>query len=85
MYPDSRLTVLEKEMAIQSRQKVNYISLVDIARYKSTDHTDDLIRNWIRNRNTIGFRGIWERLNNPALNPSNSTGLESRPVSTVSP
>jgi hypothetical protein len=64
-----KLTVLEKEIAVQSRHDADYISLTDIARYKSTDHTDDLIRNWIRNRNTIEFLGTWERLNNPAFKP----------------
>jgi hypothetical protein len=53
-----KLTVLEKEIAVQSQHDADYISLTDIARYKSTDHTDDLIRNWIRNRNTIEFLGI---------------------------
>ena len=42
----------------------DYISLTDIARYKNSDHTDDLIRNWLRNRNTLEFLGIWEQLNN---------------------
>jgi hypothetical protein len=70
-----KLTVLEKEIAVQSRHDADYISLTDIARYKSTDHTDDLIRNWIRNRNTIEFLGIWERLNNPAFKPVEFDGF----------
>lgn len=46
----------------------DYISLTDIARHRNPEHTDDLIRNWLRNRNTIEFLGIWESLNNPAFN-----------------
>lgn len=46
----------------------DYISLTDIARYKHSDRTDDLIRNWLRNRNTIEFLGIWEQINNPDFN-----------------
>jgi len=53
-----------------------YISLTDIARYKNAEHTDDHIRNWIRNRNTIEFLGIWERLNNPGFNPVEFDGIK---------
>ena len=30
-----------------------YISLTDIARHKDKTNTDDVIKNWLRNRNTI--------------------------------
>lgn len=53
----------------------DYISLTDIARYKNSDHTDDLIRNWLRNRNTLEFLGIWEQLNNPDFNPVEFDGI----------
>ena len=42
----------------------DYISLTDIARYKS-DEPNEVIRNWMRNRDTIEFLGLWETLNNP--------------------
>ena len=38
----------------------DYISLTDIARYKGTLRTDTIIHNWLRNRNTIEFLGLWE-------------------------
>ena len=47
--------------------KVNgqdYISLTDIAKYK-TDDAFIVIGNWMRNRNTIEYLGIWESLYNP--------------------
>jgi hypothetical protein len=53
----------------------DYISLTDIARYKNSDHTDDLVRNWLRNRNTLEFLGIWEQLNNPDFNPVEFDGI----------
>jgi hypothetical protein len=53
----------------------DYISLTDIARHKNSDHTDDLIRNWLRNRNTLEFLGIWEQLNNPDFNPVEFDGI----------
>jgi len=53
----------------------DFISLTDIAKYMNPDHADDVIRNWLRNRNTIEFRGIWERLNNPDFNPVEFDGI----------
>lgn len=42
-----------------------FISLTDIAKYKS-DEPNDVIRNWLRNRDTLEFLGLWESLNNQA-------------------
>lgn len=42
----------------------DYISLTDIARYKS-EEPKMVIQNWMRNRNTIEFLGVWEGLHNP--------------------
>jgi hypothetical protein len=58
-----------------SRGNEDFISLTDIAKYKNPDHADDVIRNWLRNRNTIEFLGIWERLNNPDFNPVEFDGI----------
>jgi hypothetical protein len=41
----------------------DYISLTDIARYKS-DEPKAVIQNWIRNKDTIEFLGLWEQLHN---------------------
>ena len=41
-----------------------YISLTDIARYKS-DEPKDVIQNWMRRKDTIEFLGLWEMLHNP--------------------
>ena len=41
-----------------------YISLTDIAAYRSDD-PKDVIHNWMRRRSTIEFLGLWEQLNNP--------------------
>jgi hypothetical protein len=55
------------EIAVCSQNDEDYICITDIARYKNSDRTDDLIRNWLRNRNTIEFLGIWEQLNQIAI------------------
>jgi hypothetical protein len=41
-----------------------FISLTDIAKYRS-DEPRDVIKNWMRNRNTLEFLGVWEKLHNP--------------------
>ena len=46
----------------------DYISLTDIAKYK-TDDAFIVIGNWMRNRNTIEYLGIWESLYNPDFKP----------------
>jgi hypothetical protein len=60
-------TIIAKgtEIAVISGGDDNdYISLTDIARYKSDDPTAT-IQNWLRNKDTIEFLGLWEQLNNP--------------------
>ena len=42
----------------------DYISLTDIAKYKSSENPADIIKNWLRNRNTLEFLGAWEKINN---------------------
>lgn len=51
-----------------------FISLTDIARYKS-DEPNDVIRNWLRNRDTLEFLGLWESLHNPDFKPVEFDGF----------
>ena len=48
--------------------KDDYISLTDIARYKS-DEPSIVINNWLKNKDTIQFIGLWESMNNPDFKP----------------
>jgi hypothetical protein len=45
-----------------------FISLTDIAKYRNSDDPRFVIQNWMRNRNTIEFLGLWEELHNPNFN-----------------
>ena len=45
-----------------------YISLTDIAKYRNEDDPRFVIQNWMRNRNTVEFLGVWESLHNPEFN-----------------
>lgn len=53
------------KIIINNLDKADYISLTDIARYKNADEPKDVVKNWMRNRNTIEFLGLWEKINNP--------------------
>ena len=76
MAKNKKIQVLSTEVSIQSNQKEDYISLTDIARHKDNNRTDYIIMNWMRNRNTIEFLGVWEQLNNPAFNPIEFDGIK---------
>ena len=49
---------------VSSTNEADYISLTDIAKYRSDDPAA-VIQNWLRNRNTIEYLGLWEKMNNP--------------------
>ncbi len=72
----SKIKVLNHDITVQIQNEADYICLTDIARFKEAERTDDLIRNWLRNRNTIEFLGIWEHLNNPGFNPVEFDGFK---------
>ena len=42
----------------------DYISLTDIAKRSNPDFPADVVKNWLRNRSTIDFLGLWEQINN---------------------
>jgi len=56
----------------------DYISLTDIAKHKEPNRSDHVIQNWMRNRNTIEFLGVWERLNNVDFKPLEFEGFKNR-------
>lgn len=48
--------------------KNDYISLTDIARYKNSYEPSDVIKNWLRRKDTIEFLGLWESMYNENFN-----------------
>ena len=46
-----------------------------VTRQRGSERTHYIIQNWLRNRNTIEFLGIWEQLNNPDFNPIEFDGI----------
>jgi hypothetical protein len=43
----------------------DFISLTDIAKHKNPRDPKDVVKNWMRTRNTIKYLALWEKLNNP--------------------
>ncbi|HZW18208.1 MAG TPA: KilA-N domain-containing protein [Luteimonas sp.] len=74
----AKIDVKGTAVTVISARDEDYISLTDIARYKDNERTDYIIQNWLRNRNTIEFLGIWEQLNNPDFNPIEFDGIRSQ-------
>ena len=70
----AKIKVQETEVTVISHKDNDYISLTDIAKFKS-DEPAAVISNWLRNRNTIEYLGIWESLYNPHFNPIEFEGF----------
>ena len=60
-----KLNVLDTEISVQRIGNEDYISLTDMLKAKDGDF---FIADWLRNRNTLEYIGIWERVYNPDFN-----------------
>lgn len=69
------IKVKEQNVSILYKEDNEYISLTDIARTKNYDEPKDVVKNWFRNRSTVEFLGLWERINN-----ANFKGVEFDPL-----
>ncbi len=61
-----KIEVESKLISIVRQNEEDYISLTDMVR---DENGSDHIRNWMRNRNTVEFIGLWETLHNPNFKP----------------
>ncbi|WP_421855497.1 KilA-N domain-containing protein [Marinomonas sp.] len=71
-----KLQVLEQDISTMTKDGMEYICITDIAKFRNVDRTDIIIGNWLRNRNTIEFLGIWEQLHNPNFKPIEFDGFK---------
>lgn len=69
------IEVLSTEVKVKTIEQNDFICLTDIAKSKNPEHPDDLIRSWLRNRNTLELLGIWEQLYNPDFKPVEFDGF----------
>ena len=69
--------IIVKDVVIKTMTKggADYICITDIARQKNAVDPNGVIGNWMRNRNTVEFLGIWETLHNPSFNPLEFEGF----------
>ena len=75
MAKNKTITVKGTEITIYQGEQTDYLSLTDIARYKASENTDDIIKNWLRNRNTIELLGFWEQMHNLTFKPVEFDGF----------
>ena len=69
-----KIIVGTSEISVINHQTEDYISLTDLAKHKS-DEPSAVIGNWMRNRNTIEYLGLWETLYNPTFKPIEFDGF----------
>ncbi|MBS3741723.1 MAG: KilA-N domain-containing protein [Candidatus Cloacimonetes bacterium] len=67
MKKTKKIRVKNTEIEVFRKRNSDYISLTSIARYKNKDRSDYVIQNWMRNKDTIEFLGLWEKINNPSF------------------
>ena len=72
----STIKVQGTAINIISQKETDYICLTDIAKHRDTERGDYILQNWLRNRNTIEFIGLWEKLNNPNFNSIEFDGFK---------
>ena len=70
----AKIIVQNTKITVISVESEDFISLTDLAKHKS-DEPNAVIANWLRNRNTIEFLGIWESLYNPNFKPIEFEGF----------
>ncbi len=66
MSKSTKIQVEDKIISIIKQDEQDYICLTDMVR---NEERSDHIRNWMRNRNTVEFIGLWETLHNPNFKP----------------
>jgi len=66
MSNSTKIQVEDKIISIIKKDEQDYICLTDMVR---DEEGSDHIRNWMRNRNTVEFIGLWETLHNPNFKP----------------
>jgi hypothetical protein len=72
----SKISVQGLEITIINQNKSDYISITDIARHRDAERSDYILQNWLRNRSTIEFIGLWEQLKNPDFNSIEFDGIK---------
>ena len=75
MAKKSIISVKDVNIRTMTANGYDYICITDIARQKNETDPNGVIGNWMRNRNTIEYLGLWETLYNPNFNPLEFEGF----------
>jgi hypothetical protein len=65
MNKNSNIVVKDVIIKTIMRDGIDYICITDIARQKNPIEPKDVVKNWMRQKNTLEYLGLWEKLNNP--------------------
>ena len=74
----SIITVKDVSIRTMTVNGIDYICITDIAKQKNEIDPAGVIANWMRNRNTIEYLGLWETLYNPNFNPLEFEGFRNQ-------
>ena len=61
----NNITVKDISIRTLNVNGIDYISITDIAKQKNPVEPKDVVKNWMRQKNTLEYLGLWELLNNP--------------------
>jgi KilA-N domain len=78
MAKDNKTTINVKgtTISILSKKDDDYISLTDMVR--NFDGGSALIEQWLKNKDTVMFLGVWEQINNPTFNSLEFEGIKNQ-------
>ena len=65
MAKKSEITVKDISIRAMKVNDADYICITDIAKQKNVTEPKDVVKNWMRQKNTLEYLGLWERLHNP--------------------
>ena len=72
------LTVQNTAVNVKRIDSTDFLSLTDIARHKDAERSDYILQNWMRNKSTIEFLGLWEKINNEDFNYVEFDGIKNQ-------
>jgi len=78
MSKNNKIEVQGISIWVTKNKEDDYISLTDIARQKDALRSDYILQNWMRNRSTIEYLGLWEKLNNTDFNSIEFDGFKNQ-------
>jgi len=71
-----KINVNGANIVLYTKNGDEFISITDITRYRDSKRSDYILQNWLRNRSTIEFIGLWELFNNPSFNSIEFDGIK---------